>query len=308
MEFYVGRYIGLDEKTFNIEVVTPMFVSGAETSKAELREPTLKGLLRFWWRATHEFEGVESMKKKEGDLFGNTEKKSKVFIHITPLNVEKDNHELRGESFSIPGHSYQGYILKYLTVGCDNRPYITPGSTYEIKIRFPLLYENEIKQALFAFSMFGGIGSKSRNGFGSFKINNEKQPNITDIFKHETANFTKLNRDSRLFRTEKLFDTWDETLSRIGLIYKEARLSLERTHQFGARSKIALPIVARDAPPEYKKKRQAKPFFLHVTKTKGNKYRGKISFLPTKEMLNTANKTIFNKMLKKIEEKMEVVK
>lgn len=32
-------------------IVTPLFMSGSDKLKAELRVPSIKGVLRFWWRA-----------------------------------------------------------------------------------------------------------------------------------------------------------------------------------------------------------------------------------------------------------------
>jgi CRISPR-associated protein Cmr1 len=33
------------------KIVTPMFLSGADQEATELRPPTIKGVIRFWWRA-----------------------------------------------------------------------------------------------------------------------------------------------------------------------------------------------------------------------------------------------------------------
>ncbi|WP_143108945.1 type III-B CRISPR module RAMP protein Cmr1, partial [Bathymodiolus thermophilus thioautotrophic gill symbiont] len=32
-------------------IITPMFISGAKVTEAELRIPSIKGAIRFWWRA-----------------------------------------------------------------------------------------------------------------------------------------------------------------------------------------------------------------------------------------------------------------
>ncbi|HID77150.1 MAG TPA: type III-B CRISPR module RAMP protein Cmr1, partial [Planctomycetaceae bacterium] len=37
------------EATYRI--VTPMFCAGADEQRAELRLPSFKGALRFWWRS-----------------------------------------------------------------------------------------------------------------------------------------------------------------------------------------------------------------------------------------------------------------
>ncbi len=37
--------------TFECETITPMFLARADGKTPELRPPSIKGLMRFWWRA-----------------------------------------------------------------------------------------------------------------------------------------------------------------------------------------------------------------------------------------------------------------
>ncbi|OPX29474.1 MAG: type III-B CRISPR module RAMP protein Cmr1 [Candidatus Omnitrophica bacterium 4484_171] len=37
--------------TFECETITPMFLAGADGRTPELRPPSIKGAMRFWWRA-----------------------------------------------------------------------------------------------------------------------------------------------------------------------------------------------------------------------------------------------------------------
>ena len=37
--------------TFDLETVTPLFLSGADQTIAELRPPAFRGALRYWFRA-----------------------------------------------------------------------------------------------------------------------------------------------------------------------------------------------------------------------------------------------------------------
>ena len=37
MKFYISRYTNIEERTFDLEVVTPLFLSGADQRVAELR-------------------------------------------------------------------------------------------------------------------------------------------------------------------------------------------------------------------------------------------------------------------------------
>ena len=67
-------------------VVTPMFCAGANPGKAELRLPSFKGVLRFWWRALawSRLDGnLEEIRRQEDALFGSTgEGQSRVSMRL----------------------------------------------------------------------------------------------------------------------------------------------------------------------------------------------------------------------------------
>lgn len=67
-----------------IDTLTPMFMEGADAKTPELRTQSIKGLLRFWWRAYKygQLQGVCSiedrlleLKKWEGKIFGSSDEK-----------------------------------------------------------------------------------------------------------------------------------------------------------------------------------------------------------------------------------------
>jgi len=76
------------EKKYECEVITPMFMSGANQQKFELRPPSINGLLRFWWRASSKISDIDKLRKKEGKIFGSKEKKSKLAIKSSLLESD----------------------------------------------------------------------------------------------------------------------------------------------------------------------------------------------------------------------------
>jgi CRISPR-associated protein Cmr1 len=54
-------------------VVTPLFMSGSDKSKSELRVPSIKGVLRFWWRALAlgRLGSVSKVREEESRIFGS---------------------------------------------------------------------------------------------------------------------------------------------------------------------------------------------------------------------------------------------
>ena len=65
----------MEKIVFECETITPMFMYGADGTTPELRPASIKGVMRFWWRAIH---GENS----EYENFGTTEKKSSFSIKI----------------------------------------------------------------------------------------------------------------------------------------------------------------------------------------------------------------------------------
>ncbi len=57
---------------FECETITPMFLAGADGKTPELRPPSIKGLMRFWWRAINGHLPLNNLKsftaKKTQDL------------------------------------------------------------------------------------------------------------------------------------------------------------------------------------------------------------------------------------------------
>lgn len=292
MYFNISRYKNIEELSYQCEVITPMFVSGADQRVAELREPTIKGLLRFWWRATVEFESLGEMKKNEESLFGSTDSKSMINLKLLNKKINLETKLPRGLEYKARGKSAD--IMDYIAYGQKMkiegqkvvRRYIAPGSTFTIRLTFPSNNRNEIQNALFAFSMFGGIGSKSRNGFGCFKILDERIGIEKKILDHDINEFIRINRKRWEYKTES-YDNWVKPLSIIGLKYRNAKRGLSSEEK----AKIAKPIKGF-------KDRQAKPFFLHVSKTSDGKYKGKINFFPTKSMMDPKNSEEYDRVFR----------
>lgn len=155
----------METLTFTCETITPMFLTGADGSTPELRAPSIKGALRFWWRAMHGDLSLEDLKKAEGEIFGNTKQRSKVII------VVDDAPERKSEDFLLP-HKKQGKSNTF-----------AEKATFTISLKLVrnvciklsneriLVFNLDSLQWLFALvCVLGGFGKRSRRGFGSVWI------------------------------------------------------------------------------------------------------------------------------------------
>lgn len=148
------------------EIISPMFLSGANINNCELRPPSVKGVLRYWWRATHEHLMLSDLKKRENEIFGGAGKESKqsdLFIDI-PQRTLTQSLKL-GEKFLLPHKKEEREKVP--------RNAFLEGSTFVINLGLKSERNIELTQvkALFLLlSVLGGLGKRTRRGMGSFRV------------------------------------------------------------------------------------------------------------------------------------------
>jgi CRISPR-associated protein Cmr1 len=83
------------ELVARFRIVTPLFMSGSDKSKAELRVPSIKGVLRFWWRALAlgRLGSVDKVREEESRIFGSAgDDVGQARVHLRlklPKNVDQ---------------------------------------------------------------------------------------------------------------------------------------------------------------------------------------------------------------------------
>lgn len=155
-------------------VVTPCFCGGAG-QRAEFRLPSFKGVLRFWWRALAlaRCGSLAAVQQEEGLLFGSpADGQSLVRMWLTSrpdAPVEPAGRVLA----SLPGARYLSYGMTdagrsslrapfEVTIQLQCRPTRSSETAAELA--------RSLREALVAVGLFGGVGAKSRKGFGSLVL------------------------------------------------------------------------------------------------------------------------------------------
>mgnify|MGYP001195566045 CR=1 FL=1 len=175
-------------------IVTPLFCAGADPDRAELRLPSFKGVLRFWWRALAWSRcrgNLGEIKRQEDALFGSTGTgQSRVLIRLDlpsglqqirpPTLLQASAGRVVGE-----GARYLGYgvIEAFGRKPRDARPETKAGQLTRACLRAPLEFTfrlrtrdlapnslDSLTNALIAMGTFGGLGAKSRKGYGSLVL------------------------------------------------------------------------------------------------------------------------------------------
>lgn len=299
---------------FEIETITPMFLSGADQGRAELRAPSIKGLLRFWWRAMHPTSNMDILKQKENSIFGsggeNDSGGSSFSIRLAYNAVPTTKEKLPKQNIIVTskGKTFPVNILEYLAYGTYEykkgegnvflREWIKPGIKFHIDMTFfKETFIDDVLESMCVFSLFGGIGSRSRNGFGGFSILNDdeafgslscigsskdaynRNSIVSLVRKTESQPYTSFTQRTKLFRSKTPHATWDSSLADIGKIYRSARESLERKHVYEKRQYVGAPIIV-DKKDKSFLDRHSKPYFLRVAR-EGAQYRSYILYLPS---------------------------
>ncbi|MGO9113611.1 MAG: type III-B CRISPR module RAMP protein Cmr1 [Thermoguttaceae bacterium] len=171
-------------------VTTPMFCGGAD-QQAELRTPSFKGVLRFWWRALAwgRTQDADTLRKEEAALFGSSDEnvgQAKFLMKLEAGNAPdpmpqngqlKDGNNVVGE-----GARYLGYGVmeafasrtKGTREGELTRKCVPAPFEFSVSILpKPAMNDQQKEQlidALKLMGLVGGMGGKSRRGYGSLSL------------------------------------------------------------------------------------------------------------------------------------------
>lgn len=182
-----------DRIEVSYKVVTPMFCGGARPTVAELRLPSFKGVLRWWWRAfawPRSGGALSKVAAAEDELFGSARRgQGRVIMRlvtpIAPTTVKKDEVLKVDGKVVGEGARYLGYgvMEAFARKAKENRPAVEAGQLTRTCLRAPFDIKLELRvrdldeatraslvDALKAVGLLGGIGAKSRKGYGSLVL------------------------------------------------------------------------------------------------------------------------------------------
>jgi len=159
---------------FKLQVITPLFLSGADQQGVELRPPSIRGALRFWFRAM--MGGVvggnlEKVSLLEAKVLGDTDQASRIGIRVDATLPPTRDWDFQARDN--PGIVYLGYGLSGSRTS-PRRVYVSPDSG-DFKFCVTLSFQDESVGrvaigAWWLLTEFGGLGARTRRGFGSIGV------------------------------------------------------------------------------------------------------------------------------------------
>src|SRR6266487_4103817 len=152
------------------QLITPLYGGGVTPAEADpitvVRATEIRGHLRFWWRACRggQYGGnPAAIKQAEDALWGATGTKqgggpSQVQIEVTGYSVANPNAPSIAPAYVV-------FPLRQT----PNKPLYVDVS-FTLAISFPSAFQKEVEATLRMWEIFGGIGARTRRGFGALRL------------------------------------------------------------------------------------------------------------------------------------------
>lgn len=244
MAINIARFYQREQWKLDCEIITPMFLGNAN-QEAELRSAPFKGLLRYWWRVANglRFADHKDLLKAESEIFGSPDEdggKSRVTVEVTPLSPMT----ARSNNFTNPGDiphpecertQRKTNPLNYLAgMGLIKNgiqhSYFPPKEHFELRIGACQQVAEDVQSALSLLHAFGAIGSRSRNGWGSFCWSNPQRGisatarNFTEALDRDYPHCLGKDSTGPLFwKTKALQGTWEKCMKDLAETYVAIR-------------------------------------------------------------------------------------
>ncbi|MBE0508572.1 MAG: type III-B CRISPR module RAMP protein Cmr1 [Marinospirillum sp.] len=292
------------------EIVTPMFIGDGDQRARSIRSASVKGALRFWWRALNwgrclsQAQGdttraLNQLHQEEARLFGaavSTQAENPGGQGLFTLKVSQPETLKVINDWPKDGNAACGFIGFGLwkTNKTSQREALAEGTRFlvscQLKAQISAEQTRQLTDALAVFGLLGSLGSRARRGFGSLAIkelNGEsyafksQAEYIQALQKHLQA----VERPAANVAFTSPITAWSEAssvhfyakknnprlaLAQLSEIYKEARTGLNRQQK----SRMGLPLADFDT-----QSRRTSPFIMHIHPL-GTDYFALMSFLP----------------------------
>ncbi len=185
LEFDLLKLPDLSEKrtdavvteTRTYKLITPLFGGGVTPGECDpvtvVSGKNVRGQLRFWWRAT-----------RGGAFDGDRDED-------TPFILQNGKSKPNTDSQT---PAYAAFPLQLTDEEIKNNAPIKSvwwDVKFNLKISFPKQFQEDVHAALWAWETFGGVGARTRRGFGALARTNGQLPKSSDVKKYLSDSLKK---------------------------------------------------------------------------------------------------------------------
>lgn len=148
-----------------------------------VRVASVRGQLRFWWRACNpsRCQTLGELRQRESEIWGSTSQPSavEIVVSLQPAKAKEiPVFEYNATRRLVPCNgmreiAYGAFPLQpsrdAQRVGA--RPWVLfdyGSAQFELRLAYPETLHQDVEAALWAWETFGGLGGRTRRGFGAF--------------------------------------------------------------------------------------------------------------------------------------------
>ncbi len=177
-----GGGVGWDDRDVTISHVRAL------DPVTPVRAASIRGQLRFWWRATTGccLDSLEEMRGQEAELWGAASVPGRVALSIAeleslkpttirvfesrPSSGDSPRYNPRTVGREFPGRAYAAFALQprgNLPKRAEDGSLTALAGVARLTLSCPEAHAVEVLLALDAWLLFGGVGGRTRRGFGA---------------------------------------------------------------------------------------------------------------------------------------------
>ncbi|SDE03646.1 CRISPR-associated protein Cmr1 [Paenibacillus sp. CF095] len=190
----------IETRKYNIELLTPLAIHGARKD-ISFRITSVRGVLRYWWRAVRVEDGMNELRKQESLYFGGTDQS---YGGKSPIRFTWDNVQLTSGSFPMLPHRNS----KDRQRGPQIQQMISPNQHVSLRSELRKKVKDEksqgdafadyIHHVLELFFILGSMGQRSRRGFGAVQWDQHQFIDVAEFFEYLRHLFERIGRKAEV--------------------------------------------------------------------------------------------------------------
>jgi CRISPR-associated protein Cmr1 len=182
-----------------------------------IRPSSIRGQLRFWWRATRgaRINTAEDLFNEEKRIWGSVDEPSSTVITVEAWSWNGvravDDNNYGGLQ------KYQGEAYALFSAKQNNHDIVKEGAKFTLKISFDNGFADDISCALWAWVNFGGLGARTRRGLGALYCEDMAPakadvPSVRTWFQAKIKEFGLIQGTGHKWPTREWSTLWKELI------------------------------------------------------------------------------------------------
>lgn len=168
-----------------LQLITPCYCAGANQMAAELRIPSFRGELRWWFRC------LGGTREQESAVFGSSAGKGRasgVALRVLNIKNRKESYSYKTEN-SPPKNPNSGYITYFLNDRASGaRAALPPGTRFTLELnQLREIGAPELSLLELAWSCLcnlGAIGARKTRALGAYAPFNQNEQKVPELLRH----------------------------------------------------------------------------------------------------------------------------